>query len=47
MPSGGQITIATANVIVDDPKSGNVDLAPGLYVVLVGERHRRRASPTR
>jgi two-component system cell cycle sensor histidine kinase/response regulator CckA len=34
MPGGGQITIATANVIVDDPKSGNVDLAPGLYVAL-------------
>jgi hypothetical protein len=34
MPGGGQITIATANVIVDDPKSGNVDLTPGLYVAL-------------
>src|SRR5262245_15029269 len=34
MPGGGQITITTANVIVDDPKSGNVDLAPGLYVAL-------------
>jgi two-component system, cell cycle sensor histidine kinase and response regulator CckA len=34
MPGGGQITISTANVIVDDPKSGNVDLVPGLYVAL-------------
>ncbi len=34
MPGGGQITIATANVIVDDPKSGNVELAPGPYVAL-------------